>query len=571
LAEAGLTSARPGSGRKRRWILWVAGGVLLSIAALAGIAAIVLHNAEPFMRARIVAELQERFHARVELDGFHMSLAHGLSAEGRGLRIWPPAEVNGVAVPATNVGDPLISLGQFRFHAPLHYSAGKPFHISVVQLEGLDIHLPPRSHFGSLRQEEGNGATQNQKPADGNGLLRFSVGRIECKDAHLVLETDKPGKLPLDFAIARLKLDGVTSGGPMAFDAELTNPRPVGKIHTTGSFGPWRVDDPGESPIQGQYTFDHADLATFNGIAGILSSTGKYDGTLRNMTVDGETDTPDFRLTHFGNAMELHTHFHAKVDGTNGDTWLEPVDAMLGRSHFTARGQVVRVPLPQSAGTAGLATTGGHPTTGHDINLAVDVDRARIEDFLHLAGKTNTPVLTGAVRMKTTLHIPPGKQPVHQRMQIKGSFVLDGAEFTNRNVQDKIEQLSLRGQGRPKDVKTTDPGSVRSNMQGNFDLESGVLALPALSYQVPGALIELKGTYGEQGGELNFMGTAKLDATVSQMVGGLLGKLVKPADRFFKKDGVGTELPIHVSGTREAPEFGVDFGRMRKKPGDTKQ
>jgi len=49
---------------------------------------------------------------------------------------------------------------------------------------------------------------------------------------------------------------------------------------------------------------------------------------------------PDFRLTHFGNALPLKTRFHAKVDGTNGDTWLEPVDATLGRSHFTAEGRL---------------------------------------------------------------------------------------------------------------------------------------------------------------------------------------------------------------------------------------
>jgi hypothetical protein len=61
------------------------------------------------------------------------------------------------------------------------------------------------------------------------------------------------------------------------------------------------------------------------------------------MVVDGETDTPDFRLTHFGTALALHTKFHARVDGTNGDTWLEPVEATLGNSHFWAQGQIVHV------------------------------------------------------------------------------------------------------------------------------------------------------------------------------------------------------------------------------------
>ncbi len=106
----------------------------------------------------------------------------------------------------------------------------------------------------------------------------------------------------------------------MQFDAQLTNPQPAGMIFTTGTIGPWEVDDPGETPLNGNYRFEHADLGVFKGIAGILQSTGKYEGVLRDLTVDGQTDTPDFRLTRFGTAIPLHTEFHAHVDGTNGDT-----------------------------------------------------------------------------------------------------------------------------------------------------------------------------------------------------------------------------------------------------------
>jgi hypothetical protein len=100
-------------------------------------------------------------------------------------------------------------------------------------------------------------------------------------------------------------------------------------------------------------------------------------------------------------------------------------------------------------------------------------------------------------------------------------------------------------------------------MLGDFQMAGGVITLPALTYTVPGAVIVLKGTYGVEGGALDFTGSAKLDATVSQMVGGVLGALLKPADRYFKKDGAGTEIPIRISGTREDPKFGVDFKRMK--------
>ena len=61
---------------------------------------------------------------------------------------------------------------------------------------------------------------------------------------------------------------------------------------------------------------------------------------------------------------------------------------------------------------------------------------------------------------------------------------------------------------------------------------------------------------------LNFKGTARTEATVSQMVGGWKGVLLKPADRLFKKNGAGTEVLIHIDGTQENPKFGIDLGRV---------
>ena len=557
--EGGLKQARSSFWRRNRWLAWVAGGLLAALAVAAVVVSVLLHQVEPYLRARIVAELHDRFHSRVELDSLHISLVDGLLAEGKGLRIWPPAQVVGVTVPATQgSAEPLIHLDEFRFHAPLHYLLGKPFHIALVELHGLDVHVQPKSHFTHPAAQAASTAVSR----GGSGLQRFEVDTVECTGARLVMETSKPGKLPLEFAIAHLKLTGIASSGAMGFDDELTNPRPVGTIHTTGSLGPWQVADPGESPLTGDYCFEHADLAGFKGIAGILSSTGHYQGTLRDLVVDGETDTPDFRLTHFGNALALHTRFHAQVDGTNGDTDLEPVEAMLGRSHFTAQGQIVRV--------AAVGADGASQSIGHDIALTVNVDRGRIEDFLRLASRSATPLLTGAVTTKAMLHIPPGPVSVHQRLRLSGAFSLSEANFASPKIQDRIEELSLRGQGRPGDVKTTNPASIHSAMQGDFQVGGGIITLPVLTYTVPGVSINLKGTYGMESGALNFAGTAKTEASVSEMVGGWKGLLLKPADRLFKKDGTGLELQIHITGTREKPVVGIDLDRFKVtlRPGE---
>jgi hypothetical protein len=66
-----------------------------------------------------------------------------------------------------------------------------------------------------------------------------------------------------------------------------------------------------------------------------------------------------------------------------------------------------------------------------------------------------------------------------------------------------------------------------------------------------------------EGGALDFTGSAKLDATISKMVGGWKGLLLSPADRYFKRDGAGTEVPILIGGTREEPKFSIDFGHIK--------
>ena len=216
----------------------------------------------------------ERFHARVELDAFHLSLGNSLRGEwgvwahGRGLRIWPPTkgfDASETLPPAE--GEPVINLGEFSFHAPLHHRSGDPIHITQVRLKGLKVHIPPRSH---RHKDEDVDAVHPTPSHSATGGVRLLIDHIEGTDAVVEIGTDKPDKLPMEFDIAHFKVKNVSPGAPMDFEAELTNPRPPGVIHSKGSFGPWNLADPGESPVNGNYKFEHADLSVFKGIAGIL-------------------------------------------------------------------------------------------------------------------------------------------------------------------------------------------------------------------------------------------------------------------------------------------------------------
>jgi hypothetical protein len=92
-----------------------------------------------------------------------------------------------------------------------------------------------------------------------------------------------------------------------------------------------------------------------------------------------------------------------------------------------------------------------------------------------------------------------------------------------------------------------------------FTLNDGLLSFSYLHFVVPGTNVDMTGTYGLDGQEFNFHGKARLDAKVSQMTTGWKSILLKPVDRFFSKDGAGTEVPVRVTGTESEPHFGLDF------------
>jgi hypothetical protein len=257
--------------------------------------------------------------------------------------------------------------------------------------------------------------------------MRIAVAHFVFADTKLIINTDKPGKLPLEFDIGNLRMTDIGPDQPLRFDATLVNPKPVGDIHSTGRFGPFNEFSPRDSAVEGDYTFTHADLGTIRGIAGILASTGHYGGTLGRIEVSGETDTPDFRLAVSGHPVPLHTDFHAIVDGTDGDTYLQPVQARFLQTSFTASGKVVRVKEPN----------------GRLIDLDVTMNRGAIEDLLRLGVRTDPPIMTGPIRLKTKLNISPGERDIADRLRLSGTFHLPTGRFTNEKIQTRIDNMRL--------------------------------------------------------------------------------------------------------------------------------
>jgi len=321
-------------------------------------------------------------------------------------------------------------------------------------------------------------------------------------------------------------------------------------VVSSGSFGPWQADSPRDTPVSGTYEFNHADLGTIKGIGGILSSTGKYGGVLDKITVDGATDTPDFRIAISGRPVPLHTDFHAIVDGTSGDTYLQPVHARILSTWLVANGSVVRTKNPR----------------GHQVQLDVVIERGKIDDLLKLAIRTDPPIMTGTVRLKTKMNLPPGEPDLANRLKLRGNFQISQVHFTNEKVQSKVDAISMRSQGKPKLAQDNIPDNVQSDLKGAFNLASGTISFSQLQFQVPGTRVNLTGIYSLDGNQFDFHGKARLDAKLSHMVTGWKSILLKPADPFFSKNGAGTEIPVKITGTKSEPHFGADFGHKDETP-----
>src|SRR5215471_7495511 len=505
---------------------------ILAIVLLVGLVfvvalSILAHHAEPMLRARVVETLSTRFQCRVDLDDLSVSVLQGLLVSGKGLRIYGQNDPN---IHREGV-QPLIGVDEFRFRASVISLLQRPMRVGMVYIKGLELNIPPKQDRLQFRSMGPKG-----------GKIKIVVDRFHAEKAHLIINTDRPDKLPLDFDIRDLHMQDIGPNQPMRFQAILVNPKPVGNIDSKGEFGPFHPEDPRESPVRGEYTFSKADLGTLKGIGGVLSSTGKYEGTLGRIVVDGQTDTPDFRLNISGRPVPLKTKFHAIVDGTTGDTYLQPVEATIINTPLTATGFVIKKMNPP----------------GHEIKLDVDIEKGKIDDLLRLAVRTDPAVMTGTVKLKTMLEMEPGDLDLSDRLYLKGNFRITGVHFSNESIQSKVDSLSMRSQGKPELATDDIPDNVKSRMGGNFVLSKSLLHLPGIVFEMPGTKVDLEGQYSLDGNDFDLHGKARFDAKLSQMVKGWKSIPLKAVDPFFRKNGT-TEIPIKITGTKSEPHFGLDL------------
>lgn len=498
------------------------------------------------LRSRVIETLAERLDAEVEIGDIWLRLAPHLHAEAanlvirhRGRRDVPPL------MAAKNVVIDAELLGVWRKH------------VARVRLDGLVITIPP----GGLDVDQYDARTTTAErgvatsgPADTGSGHGFdddgepSLGREVIIDELLpaeatltILRRDPTKKLRVWY-MHELHVQQVGARTQMPFKTYLTNAVPPGQIDTIGSFGPWHRDDPGHTPIEGAFTFENADLSVFKGISGILDAHGTYTGSLERIDVNGQTDTPDFMVNISGHKVPLKTKYHATVDATNGNTTLEKIDAQFLRTGLIARGGIYDI--------EGLQ--------GRIVTLDIEIAKGRLEDVMRLAVKTPQPTMTGGLCLNTNFELPPGDEDVVEKLRLDGAFTISDGRFTNAEVQQKINELSHRARGRKRDQPQS---KVGSDFSGRFKLRDGTLALTKLTFDTPGAIVELDGHYRLKTETLAFAGNLYMEAKVSQTVSGWKSLLLKVVDPLFRKNGR-TVVPIKIAGTRDKPQLGLDATRV---------
>jgi hypothetical protein len=512
----------------------VLGSTAIVVAVLVALVLTLPITLTPGLRTRLTNGLGERFESQVELEALRVAVLPRLRVTGSGVVLRHRGRTD---VP------PLIEIASFSAEASLFGLLGRPLRLQRVHLDGLEINVPPGG-LSTDRGENDDADEEKQSEADGSsdGRSPIIVDDLLTERAVLRILRRDPDKEPRLFEIHRLSMRDVGSHDPWAFSATLTNPTPPGQIETAGTFGPWDAPNPASTPLDAEYEFRDADLSVFDGIRGVLHSTGAFKGVLERIEVHGQADVPEFALSDVGHPVALETRFTSIVDATSGNTWLKPVHATLGSSPIRADGGVVE----------------RDGEDGRTVHLDVVMDGARIEDVLRLAVKSKQVPMTGGLNVKTRFVLPPGPGDALQKIRLDGSFEVKKARFTTGNIQARINELSQKA--RVDDDDEGPPDQVVSDLEGRFVMNNGTIRFSNVSFTVPGARVEVSGTYAVRSEALDFRGTVRLDARLSQLTTGVKSVLLRILDPLLRRKDV-TVIPVTIGGTVDEPKFGLDVRR----------
>jgi hypothetical protein len=338
------------------------------------------------------------------------------------------------------------------------------------------------------------------------------------------------------FPIRLLSVRNLEMGRELGYSVDMRNAKPTGHIFSTGSFGPLNEQNIGATPLSGDFTFASVNLHDLGDIGGTLISKGRFQGVLADIEADATSYTPDFAVGG-GKATPFTTAIRCAINAVNGDVTILGVDGKIGATKIHVEGRIA-----------------GSPKV---TDVQMEVAGGRVQDVLRPFLRNDVPV-EGMVWLHSHAHVDaPGKgETFLERLKVDGSFEAPAERLTNRTTEEKLSAFSQRAAGghdskadATSETPASNPaGDALSSLDGHAKIRNGMLSTQRIAFLIPGAGVDLSGTFNLRDGAVHLNGNLRMKTDVSHAASGFKSALLKPLIPLFKKKQSGAVIPIAVTG-----------------------
>lgn len=519
MAHTSLSSvARPYAKPQTKARLWITrGAIALGVLLIVGFYFVSAHW--PYRYGKIKPMLEDVVASQIEITQYHRTyfpnpgfVASGLTMRRKGALGLPPlGSVDKMVVQSSWID--LLLLRQ---------------RIQLVDITGMHIVVPA---MGSRENHE------DFPPGAGSD---FDGPKVKVKVEHMkvhksLLDVMRTDGNRYSFPIEELELGNVYQGEGMTYEVDMRNAFPTGRIHANGSFGPLNAKDAGRTPLTGDFSFADVDLSDVGAISGTLASSGHFNGTLGAIEAEASSKTPDFSVKN-GKPTPVNATIHCIIYGTDGDLDIHRIDVNVGATTVRAAGSIA-----------------GSPKI---TNLDISVKGGRAQDLMRPFIQGEVPI-TGPVWLQSHAYVGPRGEAFLERLRMDGTFDVPAERISNQDTRKSLTEFSRRAQGRNAtgseanaDAKDATPSTdAVSSLKGTTALRNGVVSTQRLTFKIPGAEADLKGTFDFHNEVVHLVGDLEMDTDLSHTTTGFKSLLLKPFAPFFKKKNVGAVFPIAVTGS----------------------
>jgi AsmA-like C-terminal region len=177
-----------------------------------------------------------------------------------------------------------------------------------------------------------------------------------------------------------------------------------------------------------------------------------------------------------------------------------------------------------------------------------------LRPFLH----DDVPI-TGAVSLHSQAYLAPSREGLKflQRLNMDGIFDMPANRLTNQATEQRLSDFSRRAKNLKSakldaasaDRNSREQSNVFSSINGEAKIRNGIVSTERLTFQIPGASVDLGGTFNLHNRTVHMLGILHMQSDISHVTTGFKSLLLKPLIPFSKSDHFGAAIPIAVTGS----------------------